>query len=35
MTEISFDPELEAMAGLPFYRLTLSYLLTEIVVGYV
>lgn len=35
MIESSFDPELEAMAGLPFYRPTPTYLLTEIVVGYV
>ena len=35
MIETSFDPELAAMAGLPFYRPTLTYLLTKIMFGYV
>jgi hypothetical protein len=35
MIETSFDPELAAMAGLPFYRPTLTYLLTKIIFGYV
>jgi len=33
MTETSFDLELAAMAGLPFYRPTLTYLLTKIICG--
>jgi hypothetical protein len=35
MIEISFDPKLAAMAGLPFYRPTQTYLLTKIIFGYV
>lgn len=35
MIETSFDPSLTDMTGLPFYMPTLTYLLTEIIVGYV
>jgi len=35
MIETNFDPELAAMAGLPFYRPTLTYLFTKIIFGYV
>ena len=35
MTETSFDPELAAMAALPFYRPTLTHFLTKIIHGYV
>jgi hypothetical protein len=34
MIETNFDPELAAMAGLPFYRPTQTYL-TKIIFGYV
>jgi hypothetical protein len=35
MIETSFDPALAAMAGLPYYRPTITHLLAKIIFGYV